>query len=256
VDYGEPEAAARRINEWVSRNTAGRIGDLVRAEGLPPLPRLVLTNATYFKAAWEQPFSEGRTAPAAFRTPAGPVEVPMMRDEGLRGHVTNRRLGLQAVSLAYEAMHAVVILPDEGAWHRVSEALSGKLVDRLVAGMVEKSVDLHLPRFEARTNLELADVLTALGLADLFGDDADLSGISPHPEGLRVSSVVHSATLTVDEAGTEAAAATALTVLVEGVDPTEPERVTMRVDRPFLFLVRDPHTGTVLFLARITDPTA
>ena len=124
--------------------------------------------------------------------------------------MADRKLGLQAAVLPYDAMHAVVILPDEGAWSRVVEALSGDLVDRLMAGMAEKSVDLHLPRFGVQAALELSDALSALGLGDLFGAEADLAGISPHPEPLYVSNVVHSANVTVDEAGTEAAAATAL----------------------------------------------
>ena len=117
-------------------------------------------------------------------------------------------LGLEAVALPYDAMGALVLLPDPGRLEEVEEALSVDLVQRIYAGMREKSVTLHLPRFELGWGMELNDPLLDLGILDACKSTADFSGISPHPEGLFLASLIHQARIKVDEEGTEAAAVT------------------------------------------------
>jgi serpin B len=256
LDFGDAEAAASRINAWVNERTRGRIPSVVRPPSLHPLMRLILTNATYFKAAWLTPFERDATAPAPFHTPEGLVEADMMRDTGERGHIRMDDLGLEAVALPYEAMGAILIVPDRGGLERVEAALSMELIQRISGGLREKTVTLHLPRFDIGSILALEEPLLDMGVRDAFKPTADFSGITPHPEGLSVSSVIHQARIKVDEEGTEAAAATLAMEAGSALPEEEPERVILVVDRPFFFLVRDHDTQAILFTARVTDPTA
>jgi serpin B len=248
-----PEESRVTINDWVSEQTEGRIEDLIPAGGIDALTRLVLTNAIYFNAAWGQPFEPSLTADGPFHLPGGgEVNVPMMKQTESFGYT--RGEGYQAIELPYDGheLSMVVLLPDAGGFDSFEDALDAGRVDVIVGDLAYRQVALTLPRFEVESGFSLADALAAMGMPEAFTSGADFSGMTGDRD-LFISEVIHKAFVSVDEAGTEAAAATA--VVMEGLAlPEEPVEVT--VDRPFIFLIRDVQTGAILFVGRVVDPSA
>lgn len=255
LDFTDALSAARRVNAWAEERTRGRISSVLSPDAVDPRTRLLLANATYFKAGWLAPFPKADTRPAPFHAPGGPVEVEMMEGVADRGYARLEDPGLEVVALPYDAVEALLILPDAGAMGRLEGALDAEFVQGLWADLTMRKVTLHLPRFDFASSLALERVLPDLGVRRALGERADFSGISPHPEGLTLSGAIHEACIRVDEEGTEAAAVTLLAMAGLSEPQEAPEAVTVVVDRPFLFLVRDPRTNAVLFTARVTDPT-
>jgi serpin B len=249
LDFAAPEEACRVVNGWVEERTEGKIRDLLGPELVGPDTRLVLTNAVYFRAAWEKPFSTRSTADAPFTLANGEaVNVPTMRQTATFDYAEED--GLQLVALPYEGgrLSMIVLVPRDLA--ALERRLADEGIGKLFAGAAPCRVGVHLPRFRVESKLRLDDPLRDLGMKDAFGAAADFSGMTGRRD-LFVSAVVHQAFVDVNEAGTEAAAATAVAVL-KGAPPEDP--VIFRADRPFLFLVRDAETGTVLFVGRVADP--
>jgi len=253
VDFVKASDKARVvINDWVAEQTEDRIQDLIPEGVLNELTRLVLTNAIYFNAAWAKPFIPNRTADGTFYLlDGGEVTVPMMRQTEPVGYA--RGNGYQAVELAYsgEELSMILVVPDAGRFEAFEAALDAAQVEGIEGDLAPEHVALTLPKFEVESDFSLADALSALGMATAFTEDADLSGMDGSRD-LLIADVIHKAFVSVDEAGTEAAAATAVIVQVESA-PQEPVEVT--IDRPFLFFIRDNATGAILFLGRVLDPS-
>jgi serpin B len=254
VDFvGSPEQARETINAWVEDETEGRIQDLIPAGLLDALTRLVLTNAIYFNAAWAEPFESDFTQDGPFYLlDGGEISVPMMRQTtSLPYHAGE---GYQAVELFYDSyeLSMVILLPAEGGLEAFESSLDAEKLASIIQELSHEQVALTMPRFEFDAEFSLKQALAALGMAQAFTDDADFSGMTGNRE-LFISEVLHKAFVSVDEAGTEAAAATAV-VMKESAAPAEPIEVTL--DHPFLFLIRDVQTGTILFLGRVVDPSA
>jgi serpin B len=248
-----PEESRLQINDWVSEQTESRIKDLIPQGAIDELTRLVLTNAIYFNAAWLYPFTEEQTHDAPFTLLDGSqVTVPMMSQTESFGYSSGD--GYQAVELPYEGqqLSMVILLPDAGQFAAFEQSLKPAVVDAILAGLGARQVALSMPKFEFSADLSLADTLAAMGMPDAFEGAADFSGMTGTRD-LFISDVLHKAFVSVDEAGTEAAAATAVVMKLTGM-PEEPITVTM--DRPFIFLIRDIPTGAILFLGRVVDPTA
>lgn len=248
VDFaGDPEAAREAINAWVSDVTRERITELLPEGSVDPQTVVALVNAIYLKAAWQTPFAEDATSDQPFKlTPTSTVNLPTMHDATLYSEASVGG-GYSAVKLPYEGneLAMVVIAPDEPTSLADFEAgLTGEKLAEIVANLEPAAVDVSLPRFEASTALDLAGPLSALGLPIPGGD---LSGIT---SGAAIGAAVHAANITVDEKGTEAAAATA----IMGPTSAPGEITTVRIDRPFLFLIQHEETGAPLFYGRITDP--
>jgi serpin B len=250
VDYeADAEAARRTINAWVSDETEERITELLGPGAVDAATRLVLTNAIYFNAAWAYPFQEHATEEGTFYGLWGEARVPLM-------HQTTRLryaegADYQAVELPYDGheLAMTIVLPAEGAFEAFEESLDAERVAEIAGAMEATRVALTLPRYELETELSLADTLAALGMPSAFGADADFAGMTGTRD-LFISDVLHKAFVSVDEAGTEAAAATAV-VMAGGAAIDEP--VAMVVDRPFLTLIHDLETGALLFVGRIVD---
>ena len=190
LDFAQREAAAGRINGWVSERTRGKIEELVRPDQLTPLTRLVLTNAVYFKAEWANQFAVERTERRPFGRlgGAGSVDVDMMHNTFTPGHWRDSELGVSVVEVPYRAMSMLVLLPDEGRLSAVETALGEGLVQRTASRLSGVRIDLGLPKFELKESLQLGELLRDLGLAIAFDPTrADFSGITDHPEGLYVS---------------------------------------------------------------------
>jgi len=249
----EPDQSRITINNWVSDQTEGKIKDLIPQGVIDALTRLVLTNAIYFNAAWLNPFDKELTSNGTFHLlDGGDVTVPMMRQTHSFGYITGD--GYQAVELPYDGnqLSMIILLPDSGKFESFRNSLNAALVDHIVSDLQSREVDLTMPKFQFESEFSLADTLAAMGMPVAFSDEADFSGMTGNRE-LTITDVVHKAFVSVDEAGTEAAAATAVVVGLTAI-PVQPVQVT--VDRPFMFLIRDIETGTILFVGRVMNPSA
>ncbi|RQH03447.1 serpin family protein [Natrarchaeobius oligotrophus] len=254
VDFaGDPDGARLEINEWVEDRTNDRIDDLLPDGSVDEMTRMVLTNAVYFLAAWEHDFDPSATESETFTALDGSeTEVELMRQSTELRYAEVE--GHQLVELPYANgdTSMIVILPAEGEFESFEKSFS---VDRLAIMLEETSrseVDLALPTFEIESEFSLVDAMRELGMERAFESDAEFEGmVDGEEDDLFVDDIRHKSFVSVDEEGTEAAAATA--VVVETAETEPPERVAMTVDRPFLFYVRDRPTETPLFLGRVVD---
>ncbi|MGA2514483.1 MAG: serpin family protein [Candidatus Limnocylindrales bacterium] len=252
VDFeNDPSGACKLIDAWVSDQTEGRIPKLL--DSLDSLTRLVLVNAIYLKAPWQTPFDEKNTEPEPFtRSDGSQVSIPTMGLNLSEGRYASGS-GWQAVELPYAggSLAMTIVVPDDLAAFEAS--LDAASFARITASLQPADVDLTLPRFKIETKSDLSSALAQMGMPLAFDPErADFSGITTQ-EQLYISKVVHQANIAVDEKGTEASAATAV-VMVAGLAPSN--QVTLHVDRPFIFAVRDTSTGAILFLGRVVDPSA
>ncbi|MFO0278199.1 MAG: serpin family protein, partial [Planctomycetota bacterium] len=293
VDFrGDAERVRAAINAWIAANTQDRIRDLIGDGVITADTRMVLANAVAFAGAWQAPFEAGRTADADFlRADRTVARVPMMhangRDDVRYGAVagdgewfaTPARVpfegdgpatypgvdGATFVELPYKGgdLAMVVLAPRSPDGLPALERLltPARLAEWL--GRAEaRTVDVALPRFAVRKQLDLKDALQALGLRRAFvdpatGDGADFGGMASSNDardGLFVGNVLHEALVEVDEEGTRAVAATAVMMAATAMPAARPFVPEFRADRPFLFLIRDTRSGAILFLGRVLDP--
>jgi serpin B len=272
-----PDPGREEINRWVSDQTAGRIPEVLPEGAVRQDTRLVLANALYFLAKWAHPFKKEGTRDETFRTPEGDVTVPMMCELAsfpyAEGTIGGKRCQALHLPYAKSTIEMVVLLPEEGAlpldgtaWEADALGLSGAVASLRAAGWegelsgandgVEakpREVDVMLPKWDLGSLESLADPLQGLGMATAFSDKADFSGMV-EGEPVMIGDVFHATRVTVDEAGTEAAAATAV-IMAPTAAPVREEPVAFHADHPFLYLIRDSKTGQVLFLGRVSDPT-
>jgi serpin B len=253
VDYkADPEAARQTINAWVKDQTEARIPELIPAGVIDNLTRLTLVNAIYLKAPWETAFSADLTRPVAFTRADGTVvAVPTMSAQLDVRYAAGE--GWRAVELPYVggSMAMTIIVPDDLATFEA--ALTPDRFGAVISALADRTVALSMPKFSIDSKLSLRELLTALGMPSAFDPDrADFSGVTTE-ERLYITAVIHQANIDVDEKGTTAAAATAV---VMGRTSMPSDVVTLKIDRPFLFVLRDVPTETVLFLGHVADPTA
>jgi serpin B len=249
----DPEVARREVNAWVAEQTRGRIPELVHPRDLTCDTVLLLANAIYFRGYWSMPFSRRETTDAPFRRLDGTtIPVPMMHRIWRDAHARGK--GYQAIELEYRGSNArmLIVLPDEGSYGEVERALSSDLVSEIVTALKPTLVELSMPRFAYASRLDLGKILSAMGMRSAFSARANLTGMADDPD-LHIGAAVHQADIVVDEEGTEAAAATDVGVLLSA--PPRPQ-VVLALDRPFIYVIRDRATGSVLFLGRVLDPLA
>jgi serpin B len=246
------EDARMHINDWVAGETHDKIKDLLPQGALNDMTRLVLVNALYFYGSWLSAFSPMATSDADFHTLANQtVSVPTMNRQGGLRYSTGADYA--AVQLPYVGDHLsmIVVLPNEGKFESVRKAVTADWLESVVDAGAMKTVRLALPKFKMTVGaFNLSDSLEAMGLATAFSDKADFTGISSD-EPLQISSVMQKAFIAVDENGTEAAAATAVTV---GTTSAPVDIVELNIDRPFLFFIRDDNAA-VLFSGQVVDPS-
>ncbi|MBM3175778.1 MAG: serpin family protein, partial [Chloroflexi bacterium] len=219
---------------------------------IDPLTRLVLTNAIYFNAAWQFPFKKESTKDGAFHLLDGrEVTVPMMRQTEWLGYAEGANY--QAVELPYDGrqLSMVILLPRTGQFAEFEKSLDANQLKAITRDISSERIALTMPRYEFTSEFSLAKTLTDMGMPDAFTGRADFSGMTGRPD-LLISDVFHKAFVAVDEEGTEAAAATAVIMALKAA-PGAPIEVT--VDRPFIFLIRDIKTGTLLFIGRVLNPS-
>ena len=254
VDFAAaPDDARQTINAWVSDQTQDRIQDLLQPGTVTGSTRLILTNAIYFKAAWLDPFDEAFTEDGPFTLLDGSrVTVPMMHKTST--YLYARGEGYQAVGLPYagqQRMVMLILLPDAGQFEAFEAGLDAAQFQAIQEQVAWMDVLLTLPRFEYDADFSLAGTLAALGMPDAFDANvADFSGMTEQ-EDLAISDVIHKAFIKVDEAGTEAAAATAVAMVGTAAPMEVPE---VQVDRPFIYAIYDQDSGAILFLGRVLNP--
>ncbi len=258
----DAEGARGRINDWIADETEDRIRDTITSGAVDEFTRLVLANAIYFKAAWENAFDERATTDLAFHLLDGSKrDVPMMRREADLLYASGE--GYQAIDLPYKGgdVAMTILLPKSGRFSEFEESLSGDSVEAILDGLDYELVRLTMPKFAIESAFSLSDTLSAMGMPDAFDDEAanfsGMDGQTCKEKGdicLLISDVLHKAFISVDEAGTEAAAATAVIAGATLEAEVEPEPIRLVVDRPFLFIIRHQATGAVLFVGRVLDP--
>jgi serpin B len=253
VDFGAYAQAAKTINDWVSKNTNGRIPELVSPNEVIPAPIvLMLTSAVYMKAKWQSPFSPEETRNRTFHLLDGSsAEVPTMSHTGNLKYLSDS--DLDAVELPYEdgRLSLLVLAPKSGEFEGSVGTMNADAIDNLLYEMGEGQVELRLPRFTFTSAPEVTRALKVMGMRLPFASEADFSGIT-EPGGW-LSGVVQKAFILVDEEGTEAAAASGGTVAAEATTTSLDVHV-LNIDRPFYYLVRDNETGAILFLGQVIDP--
>ena len=243
----DPNGARQSINADVSDTTHGLIPQLLAPGDITAGTIATLVNALYLKVAWRNAFPDRGTEPRPFD---GAGDVPTMRLSKRLGYAATR--GWQAVTLpARGGVEAVALLPDAPLTD-AEPALTAPVLADLLDRRALRQIELYLPRFRVRAKADLTSSLAELGVRTLFGKDADLSGITDEP--IQVSKVLHEAVLTIDEQGLEGAAATAVVMRMMAMAARPETPIVVRVDRPFLFLVRHAGTGAVYFLARVVRP--
>ncbi|XP_057638942.1 serine protease inhibitor A3N-like [Chionomys nivalis] len=252
VDFQQPHEVKNLINDYVRKQTHGKIKDLI--SGLDKSTLMVLVNYIYFKGKWRIPFYPQRTRESNFylnnkRT----VKVPMMHDQFLTiPYFRDEELSCTVVELKYRGnASALFILPDQGKMQQVEASLQPETLRKWRDSLRPRKIDeLSLPKFSISTAYSLERLLPQLGIRELFSTQVDLSGITGAKD-LSVSQVVHKAVLDVAETGTEAAAATGMMMMGSALilEPLE-----VRFDRPFLMIISDTNTQTSLFMAKVTNP--
>ncbi len=255
VNYTEHEKVRSRINEWVGRHTKQKITELIGKGVLNALTRLVLTNAIYFKGNWKFQFIKANTTEAPFKLASGEeVRVPMMHQTETFGYTESADFQALEMPYAGDELSIVILLPhDERGLTNLENSLTRENLAMWLAGIQKIKIKVFMPRFKMATQFHLNKTLKEMGMIDAFSDqDADFSGITG-PPGLYISDVIHKAFVDVNEEGTEAAAATAVVMLPRAAE--RPRQIPVfRCDHPFLFLIRNIKTNSILFIGRIMNP--
>lgn len=252
----DAEKARATINDAIAKQTRGKIRDLIPAGVLSPDTRLVLTNAVYFKAAWLEQFDADFTKALPFTLRSGErVQVPTMHNWDSYGYWADDDLQVLRMRYADRRYCMEILLPGKGKELAVARAaLAPERLARWTDALKTTYVKLQVPRFKVTSAMSLRDALVALGMNRAFdATRADFSGMNDGEDPLFIDEALHKTFIVVDENGTEAAAATALVMVVgAAAEPQEP--VGFHADRPFLFTIRDARSGLLLFVGQVTDP--
>jgi serine protease inhibitor len=253
VDFARETSAVRQqVNDWIASCTHNRISELLE-EGSPSADsRLLLTSALYFRGQWATPFDSKETAPATFHLPgSAEVSVPMMTQRARLRHYRGEKLQMLELPYADKRLAMLIMLPDESAnLATIERSLSDATLRRYVRGLSAADVAVSIPRFQVDWSGSLKGAFSALGMSDAFAAAADFGGIS-QDQDLFITDLAHRAWIAVDEEGSEAAAAAAVTMAPKAVLGP---RLDFKADRPFVFLIYDLATGTTVFAGRLADP--
>jgi len=260
--YGSPvqsvdfvtDHGVNTINSWADKATNGKVGKLFEPGSTDELTLVAITNTIYFKGEWLYTFRPGLTWDSEFHTSEDETTAVQMMHR--RMHPVNHTQNdiVQMIELPYrgDRLSMLVMLPaDKNQIQKLESELSGASVSKWRSQMSETMADVYLPRFSSETGYDLKELLMQMGMDLPFDKDrADLSGIADYPGRIYIGKAVHRAAVEVNEFGTEAAAATG----AEG-KLTSGAPVTFRADHPFVYVIQDDHTGQILFIGRVMDPT-
>ncbi|WP_419657981.1 proteinase inhibitor I4, serpin-like [Desulfosarcina variabilis str. Montpellier] len=257
VDFAnQPEEARNTINSWVEEKTRDQIKDLIAKGAISSMMRLILTNAIYFKAAWDNRFPDHATQKMPFHV-SGSSQVPvsmMVQKNDFRYMETER---FQALEMPYKAneLSMIVFLPKTvDGLVDLEKSLSSEKLDGWMAALRREEVKVYFPRLKITSSFSLSNILKALGMVDAFSQTlADFSGMTT-AERIFIAEVIHKAFVVVDEDGTTAAAATAVMLGATAMPMPKPDPKVFKADHPFLFCIRHNPSRKILFIGRLSDP--
>jgi len=251
LDYiNNPEASRVAINDWVASQTANKIKDLIPQGVINNQTRLVLTNAIYFNAGWKNRFEKSATTGGTFHNLSGnTASVQIMKLT--EGFSYGENADYQAIELPYDGDQIAmdIIMPKSEAFRTFESTLNLNSFNGILKGMIPAAIELTLPKFNIESDLSLKSVLSAMGMTDAFTSNADFSGIDGKKD-LFIQDVIHKSFVKVDEDGTEAAAASGVVIGVTSI--LVPDAI-MTINHPFIFIIRDIPTGTILFIGRVAQ---
>jgi len=251
------DAVTRKINRWVAQKTRDKIHDILAPGSVDTLTRLVLANAIYFKGAWVHPFEKTATSAQPFHLSANSQADALLMNR-LDDVRYTENTEFQAVELPFsgEVLSMVVLLPRQtDGLGQLEQQLNPAFLAQLFSQMKKQKVEIFLPKFKLDSGLNLKDPLAKMGMPDAFGPAADFSGLNNLQGSLYLSGVFHKAWADFNEEGAEAAAAT-IAVLGFGSEASGNSPSVFRADHPFIFLIRDTPSGSLLFIGRLADPRA
>lgn len=254
LDYNDTEAARQMINGWVRDKTESKIQELIPAGVLNALTRLVLTNAIYFKGKWASPFDAQKSRVMPFLLQENQtVPVPYMVQHGRFRCAELDRLQVLEMLYGDGQFSMVILLPQMGGLRLLEDRLKPENLHDWLSKLLPCTAALSIPRFTYSADFHLNQALAALGMTDAFrADSANFAGMDGNPNWLYISAVLHKAFIDVNEEGADAAAATAVVMRSRGA--LQPD-VIFTADHPFIFLIRENKTGSILFLGRMMNPT-
>jgi serpin B len=254
VDFAKSEEARKTINTWIEDKTNEKIKNLMPPGSIDALTRLVLTNAIYFKGDWAIKFKEENTKETDFHvTEQKTVKVPMMYQKESFEYSQLDNMQLLQMPYKGDKLSMLIILPKTiGDMSSIESSLNSQNLQLNIDKMIKKEVEVYLPKFKMTCGtLNLTNILAQMGMKDAFSRAADFSGMSGRKD-LYISGVMHKAFVEVNEEGTEAAAATGVTMRLLSI--AEPPPV-FRADRPFIFMIRDNVSQSILFMGKVGNPT-
>ncbi|MCP4347156.1 MAG: serpin family protein [Desulfobacterales bacterium] len=254
LDYNDTEASRKTINTWVEKKTENKITELLQKGILNELTRLVLVNAIYFKGNWMQQFNKRMTADAPFRlSPGKSVQVPMMNQNKEFPYKETENLQILELPYIGNELSMIVLLPKEiNGLPELENNLTADNVDKWTNGLINRELRVFLPKFKMTSQFKLKDTLKSMGMTDAFDmNKADFSGMDGKKHWLYIGAVIHKAFIDVNEEGSEAAAATAVVMKVRSAVRSEPP--VFRADHPFVFLIRDNISKSILFFGRVKE---
>jgi serpin B len=253
---GATEAARLTINQWVEQKTQDKIKDLLQPGALRSDTRLVLTNAIYFKGDWETQFDKAQTRNEDFHlSKAQTATGPLMHREGRFSYFDGGTFQVLEVPYKSQELSMIVFLPkDPGGLPALEQSLTDSNMQQWLHQMTSVSkVIVTMPKFKMTQQFELGSTLSAMGMPQAFGSSADFAGMTGHRD-FAISEVIHKACIDVNEEGTEAAAATAVTMRALAMPAPQAPPPVFRADHPFVFMIRDNRSASILFMGRMADP--
>jgi serpin B len=254
VDFGVPSAACAEVNAWASEQTRGRITEILNTEAIDGSTRLVIANAVYLRARWQQPFEPRATREEDFFTVSGRARVDMMHALQTVPYATFP--GGKLVDIPYrKGLSMVVVLPDSVTGIADIERRTAREFTAWRRALRARQVDLRIPRWTSDSPMLLRPALESLGMPLPFdGQRADLSGMTDTNRSLCVADILHRTFVQTDERGTEAAAVTSV-IVVQRAKHREPPPVSFYANHPFLYFVVERSTGLILFAGQVAHST-
>jgi len=252
VDFvKQTEETRKQINRWIEERTEKKTKNLIARGDIDQLTRLVLTNAIYFKGKWASQFKKSDTKPMPFYiTSEKTVQAPMMYQEGEFPYFENENLQMLELSYSQNELSMIILLPvKRDGLAELKHHLTEKTLNQWLVHLRERKIKVYMPRFKLKTKYHLARDLAAMGMPDAFSNKADFSGMTGKKD-LKISKVIHQAYVEVNEEGSEAAAATAVTMQLKAVM----FHSIFRADHPFVFMIIHKKTGSILFMGKVVNP--
>ncbi len=251
LDFANETDSRNTINRWVEDQTNNKIKDLIPKGLITPLTRLILTNAIYFKGKWFHPFDKESTKEENFMVnPHKTIKVPMMSITDSRFNYVETN-NLQALEMLYNGKElSMLILLPKGNLKSIEDSLDANKLSKLRESLHNEKVHVFLPKFTFKTRYYLSKALKQMGMSTPFTKNADFSGMDG-TKSIWINKVIHQAFVEVNEEGTEAAAATAISTKTLAIEETVK---IFRADHPFIFIIQERKTGSILFLGRVIHP--